>query len=147
MYFGSFDGDELLDSAKTEKEKTDLYYNALRPAVDLGMSIGLDGAAGAAEDSLEYKLMSQLAQNTTVYIEGWPWMITPKPWLYNFNAEITADNYNQNWITKSFNNQTLITGEKIIIQTKPPQNHSWSDQADWQPEIIREYLRNDLTYM
>jgi len=154
-YFGTFQGDsdfvELLEDGKTD-EWFERAWQSLKPALDAGMSIGLDSVADAPADHPAFELAKQIRdRGHKVYIETWPkagfehWndfnFIVNEPrweWLHrrNFRANVPRQD---------------ITTDVLIIVRPPQDNESFRSLGDktmrWGTDLMakgRSILINPL---
>jgi hypothetical protein len=152
-YFGDANGDpdfqKLIDPATHSKAWFDRFFTSIKPALDAGMSIGLDGSATISEDSLVYQAICRLrAMNVPVYVE-------PRPnknfrWAINFPV-ISVDAFwhlsnpaeNNGAIPWAVRNDEMTNDVIRFVQT-PPAGKDWN-KRDWFPVTIRQILAEGHT--
>jgi hypothetical protein len=152
-YFGAANEDP--DFKKLEDPKTnnqawfDRFFASIKPALDCGMSIGLDGASQMPENSLVYQAVCKLrAMNVTVYVEPRPCI--QYPWPKSFPV-ISVENFwhmsnpaeNTGAIPWAVKNNEMTDDVIRFVQTPPP-GKDWKNR-DWFPGTLRQIIREGHT--
>jgi hypothetical protein len=152
-YFGDANGGDsfkkLIDPKTNNKAWFDRFFASIKPALDAGMSIGLDGSATISDDSLVFQAICKLrAMNVTVYVE-------PRPnknfrWATSFPV-ISVDAFwhmsnpaeNNGAIPWAVKNDEMTNEVIRFVQTAPP-GKDWN-KRDWFPKTLREILAEGHT--
>lgn len=121
------------------------WYNAIRPILDAGMSIGFDASSGLTEADPECRAI-QLIKSLGVpcYIEARPSKFAKQWWNY---PVVSIDTWwhrsdpavYQDAVPWAARNEDL-TGEIMLLINAPREGHTWQDLGAWYPAAIKENL-------
>lgn len=117
--------------------------SSLRPILDAGMELAIDGAAGEPPDSPTYWLLGLLKSlGTQVHIEfrpqylSWHWQRWP--------IVITDD-----WWRKTVNDDTYLPAYMLGPVTRvihdPPEGETWATYGQWGPPLCASIIRDGHT--
>jgi len=138
-YVGTMENDSNFTSSNWQTR----FWASLKPLLDAGMSIGLDGAGAAAATTKTGQGVQLLrAQGAEVYVEPRPavtntavhrlGVITTEDFWDRSNPERYPDSA---WAATD----AMIRGEVIRLLSGPPAGKSWAEPS-WYPAYMRDIL-------